>query len=168
MTCCPLLSSIFNFLFDAPREANGAGGADEAAEVATDAARAHDARLARGGVDGDGLVAAVVAGGVAAAATDAHVAVNLRIDDGRAVEVGGQIELWQAFAHKVLHLCDASLGHVMLQSKNHVVDDAVAILHNGCAYLYVTAPQLNELQRVAPRFDASCMLSPLVFMVVGV
>lgn len=86
------MRSVFVFLFDALREANGAGGADEAAEVATDTARAHDAWLAQGGVEGDGLVATVVAGGVAAAATDAHVAVNLRIDDGRAVEVGGQID----------------------------------------------------------------------------
>jgi len=79
-------------LLDALRQADGTSGADEAAQVATDAAGAHDVGLARGCVEGDGLVAAVVAGGVATATADAHVAVNLRIDDGGAVEFGGQKE----------------------------------------------------------------------------
>ena len=43
----------------------------------------------------------------------------------------------------------------MLQTKNHVVDDAIAILHDGSAYLHVAATQLDELQRVAPCFDAA-------------
>ena len=90
---------VLVFLRDALREADGSGGADEATEMATYALRAHDARLAGGGVEDDGLVAAVLTGGVAAAAADALVAVNLRIDDGLAVEVGGQIELRQTFAH---------------------------------------------------------------------
>ena len=95
---------VLVLLRDAFREADGTSGADEAAEVAAYALCAHDAGLAGSGVEDDGLVAAVHAGGVATAATNALVAINLRIDDGFAVEVGGQIELGQTFAHQVGHL----------------------------------------------------------------
>ena len=48
------------FLGDAFREADGTGGADEAAEVAPYALRAHDAGLTGVGVEGDGLMTAII------------------------------------------------------------------------------------------------------------
>ena len=53
------LSSVF--LRYAFRKVDGTGGTDDAAEVATDALGADDAGLARGAVEDDGLMAAVVA-----------------------------------------------------------------------------------------------------------
>ena len=70
------------FLIDAFGDADGTGGADEAAEVAADALVSDDTGLTGLRVEGDGLVPAVHAGDVAASAADALVAVGLRIDDG--------------------------------------------------------------------------------------
>ena len=54
------------FLIDAFADADGTGGADEAAEVAADALVSDDTGLTGLRVEGDGLVAAVHAGDVAA------------------------------------------------------------------------------------------------------
>ncbi len=63
--------ALFPFaLGDAFRDADGAGGADEAAQVAAHALGAHEVRLAVI-AEGDGLVAAVHTGDVAPAAADA-------------------------------------------------------------------------------------------------
>ena len=73
---------------DALGNADGTGGAHEAAQVATDALAAHEVRLAVV-AEGDGLVAAVHAGHIAPAATNALLAVKDGEDDGVTVQVTG-------------------------------------------------------------------------------
>ena len=57
-----------------------------------------------------------------------------------------QIECGKEFAHQIGQVGDALLGHIVLQAKNHVVDDTVAVLHHGCAHLHVAAAKLDEFQ----------------------
>ena len=73
---------------------------------------ANDTRQAGGGVEADGLVASIHARDVAAPAPDALLAVDFRIDDGIAVEVGRQIELGQEFADQIGLFCKSVDIHV--------------------------------------------------------
>ena len=90
--------------------------------------------------EGDGLVPAVPAGNVAAAATDAGVPVNDREHDRRAVQVRGADKIGKLFAYQILHAGNAPGGHIVLQSVDQVVNNPVAVLHHGRAYLHVLAP----------------------------
>ena len=83
------------------RHADGAGGADEAAEVAADAFGAGNAGLACLRIEGDGLVPAVAAGEEAASATGAFFTVNSGEDHGVAVKVGGEGKGGQQLAHNL-------------------------------------------------------------------
>ena len=132
---------------------DGTGGADEAAEVAAYAACADNLRLAqiirllrflRWRViflrdETDGLVTAVLARDIAPAATDTFLAVNLGEDHRLTVEVGGHGEVRQFLAHKVFHTTDTALSHIVLQACGEVIDDTVAVLHDGGAYLHIAA-----------------------------
>ena len=117
--------------------------------------RADDTGLAGVVVEGDGLMTAVHARDVAAAAADALVTVNLREDDGLAVEVSGSNEVRQLLADEGIERGQPPLCEIVLQAECEVVDDAVAVLHDGGAHLHVATAQLDELQRVAPRLDAA-------------
>ena len=91
------------FVFrDAFCAGDGAGGAHQAAQMAAHAFLAVDVWQA-GLVDGDGLVAAVLARDKAAAATYALLAINHRKHHCRAVEVGRTHKRGQLLAHEVLH-----------------------------------------------------------------
>ena len=89
--------------------------------------------------EGNGLVAAVPAGNVAAAAADAGVAVDDRVNDRRAVQVRGADKIRKLFTHQVLHVGNAAGSHVVLQSVDEIVDNAVTVLHHRCAHLHVLA-----------------------------
>ena len=95
-------------LSDALGSLDGSGGADQPAKVATDTFGADDAGLASRVVEADSLVTAIHAGGVAASATDATLTIDLRIDDGLAVEVGRQDEIGQLLTYERLQLLDAT------------------------------------------------------------
>ena len=73
------------FFGDSFSHANGTGGADKTAEVASYALSANDAGLARLCIEIDSLMATVHAGSIAASATYTFFAVNHRIDNGIAV-----------------------------------------------------------------------------------
>ena len=146
--------SLFYPFGDALGDGDGAGGADEAAQVAADALAAHEVRLAVV-AEGDGLVSAVHAGNITPAAADAFLAVEDGEDDGVTVQVAGLDKAGDLFAHQGRELGDATACHVVLQSQFQVVDDAVAILHDGGAHLQIAASQLDELEGVAPGLDAA-------------
>ena len=155
---CSLLIEIFIyllFLLDSLGNADGARGADQAAEVTADTLGDNDAGLTVGCVEDDGLMAAVHTRDVATSATDAPLAVNLRKDDGLAVEVGGGDEVRQLLADTGIERGQTPLREIVLQAEREVVDDAVAVLHDGGAHLHVATAQLDELQRVAPRLDTA-------------
>ena len=107
---------------------DGAGRANQAAEMAAYALGADNHRLpVRPEVYG--LMATVGAGNRAPAAADTKVAVYLGEDYGVAVKVMRQIELGQDFANQVCQIADSAAGHIVLEAENHIVDDAVAVLH---------------------------------------
>ena len=107
--------------------------------MASDALGADDTRLAGVGIETDSLMTAIPAGDIASPAAHALLAVNLRIDDGLAVKVGGGDEIRQFFAYDFCQLGDATLGEIMLKAEDEVVDDAVAVLHHSGAHLHVAA-----------------------------
>ena len=150
-----MAASFHLFLIDSFGHADGSRGADQSAEVTADALSADDAGLTGFRVEGDSLMAAIHARNEAAATADALLAVYLREDDGFAVQMVGVQELRQLLAHQLLQMREAALGHVALEAEDEVVDDAVAVLHDGGAYLYVAAAQLDELKCVAPRLDTA-------------
>ena len=137
------------------RRTDSPSGTDETAEVAADALRADNSWLTAVSVERDGLVATILTRDVAAAAANTAVTVNLRINNCIAVQVGGGYEVWQFLADQSFNRSETTLGHIVLQAKYQVVDDAVAILHDGGTHLYITASHLDKLQSVAPRLDAS-------------
>lgn len=65
------------------------------------AARAHKVWLAQVAVEGDGLMAAVLARGVATTTANAFLTVEGGIHDGVAVEVGGRDEIRQLLSYQV-------------------------------------------------------------------
>ena len=86
-------------LGDALGDADGAGGADEAAQMAANALGAHKVWLSVV-AEGDGLLADVHAGDVAPAAADAILAVEDGVNDSVAVQVVGLSEIGQLLAHQ--------------------------------------------------------------------
>ncbi len=80
---------LFRFC-DPSRHADGACGTDESAEVAAHATLSIEVRLTQVGIEGDGLMATVLAGGVATAAADALLTVEGGIHDGVAAWVEPQ------------------------------------------------------------------------------
>ena len=97
------------FLPNAFCHADGTRWADEAAEVTANALCADDAWLTGFWVEGDGLVTAVCAGGETTTTTDATFTVNLRIDDGVAVEVAWRNKVRYFFANERRERGQASL-----------------------------------------------------------
>ena len=92
--------SLFVFAFgDAFGDADGAGGAHEAAQVATDALAAHEVGLAVV-AEGDGLVAAVHTGDVASAATNTILMIKYGIYNGVTVQVAGLDKVGQLFTNE--------------------------------------------------------------------
>ena len=77
------------FLVDTLAHANSTCRADEAAEVTAHALGSHQTGTARQTVEDDGLVASVTTRHLAASATHTEILVELRIDDGVAVETVG-------------------------------------------------------------------------------
>ena len=143
------------FLGDSFGHADSTGGTYKTAEVTAYALGANDAGLARLGVETDSLMATIHTRGIAASTTNTLITVNHRIDNGIAVQVGGQIELWQQFANQIGNMLNTPLGHVVLKAQNHVVYNTIAVLHDGCADLYVAAAQLDEFKSVAPCLNAA-------------
>ncbi len=92
--------------------------------MAAYAALSIEMRLTQVGIEGDGLMAAVLVGGVATAAADALLTVEVGIHDGIAVEVGGRVEIGQLLSYQIRQVLDAAFCHIVLQPKHEVVDDA--------------------------------------------
>ena len=139
------ISNIYSILFrHSVRLTDCAGGADKAAEMTTDTFLTDDTRFAVFS-EGDSLVAAVLAGYITTAAADTFLAVNLRENHRLAVEVGWQDDVFQFFTNEFLQLRNTALLHIMLQAEFKVVNDAVTVLHDRRAHLYVAASELDEL-----------------------
>ena len=111
------------FLFNSFGYADSTRRTDEATEVTADALGAYQTWTAkpppilprRGeAFEDDGLMTAVVAGNLTASATDTQFLVELRIDDGVAVQTVGMQKLLQALANQLLQLRDTTLGHIAL------------------------------------------------------
>jgi hypothetical protein len=106
-------------------------------------------------IEDDGLMTAVVARHLTAPAANTQLPVKLGIDDGAAVQTVRLLEFRNLFTHEVLQLADAALGHIALEAQYKVVDDAIAILHDGSTNLHIATTQLDKLHGIAPRLDTS-------------
>ena len=107
---------LFVFAFgNALRDANGAGGAHEAAQVAAHTLSAHEMGLAVV-AEGDGLMSAVHTGNVAPAAADAILAVKEGINDGVAVQIVRPGDIGQLLTHQGREFSDATAGHIVLKT----------------------------------------------------
>ena len=122
--------------------------------MTADALGADNLRLARFGVESNGLMAAILTRDITPTAADAAFMVYLREHFGVAVEVRRQYKVGQLLGHKIVQMADSPLFHVGLQAQYEVIDDAVAVLHDGGTHLNIAASQLDELQRVAPSLNA--------------
>ena len=134
---------------------DGTSGTDEAAEMTTHALSADDARLAGITIEDNGLMATIVARHFATSTTDATLTINFGVDNGVAIEVAGLCKHGDSLANEVSEVVNATFRQVTAETEDKVVDDAVAVLHDSCTHLHVTASELDELQRVAPCLDTT-------------
>ena len=135
--------------------------------MAANATLSIEMRLTQVDIEGDGLMAAVLTRGIAAAAADAFLTVEGGIHDSVAVKVSGGVEIRQLLAYQIRQVLDAAFSHIVLQPQHEVIDDAVTVLHHGSAHLHVAAAQLDELQGVAPCLDATDATQLNAFAIVG-
>ena len=83
------------------RHTDGTCGTDKSAEMAAYATLSVEMRLTQVGIEDDGLMTAVLAGGVATTATDALLTVEGGIHYGVSVEVGGGGKIGQLLAYQI-------------------------------------------------------------------
>ena len=129
-----------SFLNNSFRHADGPCRTNKPAEVTAYALRAYQPGTACLSVEDYGLVSAVTTRQLTTSATYTHFLVELRIDDGRTVQVVRIQELRQLLAYQLLQVLNTTLLHVALQSEYKVVNDAIAILHDGGTHLHVATP----------------------------
>lgn len=84
--------------------------------MTADALGAYQTRTAGFMVEDDGLMTAVAARHLTAATADTLLLVELRVNDGVAVQMVRIQEFLQPLAHQCLQLRDTALGHVALQN----------------------------------------------------
>ena len=103
----------------------------------------------------DALVRAVPAGDVAELAADAQRLVDPRDDLVVQVQVLPLRHLRQALAAKIVERCKSLLVHPVGEAVDHLLDDAVAVVHHRRAYLHRAAAQQQKLRRILPVADAA-------------
>ena len=113
----------------------------------------------------DGLMTTVVARHLTAPATDTQFFVKLGIDDGVAIQMVRFLEFRHLFTHEVLQFADTALGHIALKAQDKVIDDAIAILHDGSTYLHVATAQLDKLHGIAPCLDTANATQLYIFFI---
>ena len=104
--------------------------------------------------EGDGLVAAVPAGDVAAAAADAKGAVHTRENLRAAVQAGRGHEVPDIPADQVFQMRKTLVRQVIPKTLDEILDDALPALHDGGTHLHVAAPQAQEFHGIAPGIDS--------------
>ena len=128
--------------------------ADVDAQVAGDAFVIHHLEVALAVLFlEDRLVRGVLAGGIAAAALDAEVLVDMGLGHVVQVEVLPVGDVGHGPAAEVLDRGVALLVHPAGQPRLHFLDDAEAIGHGRRAHLHRAAAHRDELGRVAPGGD---------------
>ena len=95
---------LFAFFLNSLGHADGTGRADKATEVTADALGANQTGASGYAIEDDGLMTAIAARNLTTATTDAQFLVELRIDDGVAVQMVGIQKLRQLLAHEFTQL----------------------------------------------------------------
>jgi hypothetical protein len=144
-----------SFFIDSLGNADGSSGADQSAEMTTYTLGADNTGLTSCSFENDGLMTAVVAGNQATATADTLIVIYLRIDNRVTIQMVGIHKRRQRLTHKFLEFTYATLGHIALNTEQQVIDDTIAILHYGGTQLHIATAQLNKLQCIAPRLDAT-------------
>ena len=101
-------------------------------------------------------MAAVCAGNLAASAADAGLPLEFWIDDAVPLQtVRGFADRRERQSHRVLHGAESLFLQIIVQPRFQIVNDAVAVLHDGGRDLNGARAQEQEFQRVAPRLHAA-------------
>ncbi len=108
-----------------------------------------------GFVEVDALVRAVPASDVAKIAADAGLAIDACHDAIVQVEVLPLGDPGHGEAAEIFDGAEAFLIHPVAKSIDHVLHDAVAVVHGGSADLHRATAQQNEFRRLAPTGDTA-------------
>ncbi len=103
----------------------------------------------------DALVCAVPRGDVAEFAADAKIGIDLGNDAVIEVEVAPVLDIGQGLADEVGTFLVALLVHPVRETVDHVLDDAVAVMHDRGADLDTGCAEHHELDCILPRSDAA-------------
>src|SRR5690606_6561499 len=101
------------------------------------------------------LVRAVEAGDVAELTADAPVLVDARDHADVEAEVAAVAVARHRLADELLRRLHALLVEEVAEPLDHVLDDAVAVVHDRGAHLHRRRAERHELGRVAPVADAA-------------
>lgn len=149
----PILSSG---ALDAFRgDADGFRRADETAEVAAHAAASEQTRPAGLQVELDGLMSAVVAGGVAAATAYALSVVETREENRVALEPVMRHDGAYGSAYDRPEAAEMLDLQIIAYTLQQVLYDTVAVLHHGRGDLHASCSERDEFESVDPVLDAS-------------
>ena len=99
---------------------------------------------------GDGLVRCILAGGIAAAAFDAIILVDLGFGDVVQVQILPIGDIWHGAAHQIGGAGHALAVHIIRQARNHFLHNLKPIGHHRRANLHIARAQRHEFRRVAP------------------
>ena len=97
----------------------------------------------------------VFASDVAKVALNAVLDIHVRFDVVVEIEMPPVSNAVHRFADDVVNRGETFLVEVVVQAVNHVLDDAVAIVHNGRADLNTPGTEEHELDSVPPCVDAA-------------
>ena len=113
--------------------------ADQGAEVAADALLFDDAWISNAVdlVELEALVSTILTRDVTKVAADAMLGVDVRLDVIVEVEVSPIGRASDGLSYNVIHARKAFLIEIVVQPVDHVLDDAITVMHNGRAYLDV-------------------------------
>ena len=98
---------------------------------------------------------AVFAGDVAKIAADAVFFIDVSLYVVIEIEISPIGHAVDRFADDVVDRSKTFLVEIIIQPVDHVLDDAVAVMHHGSADLNISGAEQHKLNRVAPSVDAA-------------
>src|ERR1700733_12743737 len=101
------------------------------------------------------LMRAVPARDVTQLAANALLFMNARHDLEIQVQMIPVCDFGCAEPAKIFDAFEAFLAHPVLKAVDHILEDAIAVMHRRGTHLYRAAAKQNKLGRVAPGADAA-------------
>ena len=101
------------------------------------------------------LMTAVITRNITSSATNALFLVKLQENNRFSVKFIGCNEFRKFRSDKLRNALCADLFHILCKTVRQVVNYAITVLHNRCCDLYVCTAERQEVQSVAPTFNAA-------------